>query len=572
MVRDDPLQAQIDRLRRLRTDDEWIEVKAAVGGLPKSIWETVSAFANTAGGLIVLGLDEANGFSPADGFDLGMVANQLRAGLTEAPGTSPKVSPVPTFDIKHDEVDGSPVLTVSIQPLLPAPRSQMPCYVVARGLQNGSFKRVGDADQRLTPYETYLLNSRFSDDLTDREPVRGAELTDLSVDLVDRTIARLRSTGSRALGGLSPDDRVGALKRINAATADGRPTLAGYLALGIYPQQELPQVVIDVTVHPGIVKSQDPATRFLDRRMCDGPLPTAIQDAVATVMRNLGTARVVDGARGQDLPEIPEEVVRETIANAAMHRDYSTYVRGQQVAVDVYPDRVEVSNPGGFYGDRTKDNVAEGYSTSRNPSLVKLLQVVPMPDGVSTVCENQGSGVALMVDTMRKRGLPAPDYSASSIDHVVVRLARFGLVNPETEQWLASLPGRTQASRHQDIALALARNKGSVAVSDLRANLGLDSDDCRDVLAHLVADGLLIGVNDGPYVLADLRHTETATGAEWEVLNALDAVSPRSIQDLVAATGKTRHALRPILRDLVDRGLITPTAPPQSKNRRYLLG
>ena len=110
-----------------------------------------------------------------------------------------------------------------------------------------------------------------------------------------------------------------------------------------------------------------------------------------------------------------------------------------------------------------------------------------------------------------------------------------------------------------------------MSVSDLRANFGLDSDDCREVLAALVADGLLIGLNDGPYVLADLDRTMRSTGAQWELLAALDEEHPRSIHEIAEATGKSPGALRPVLRELVGRGLVKATAPPQSRNRRYLL-
>src|SRR5699024_2074094 len=136
---------------------------------------------------------------------------------------------------------------------------------------------------------------------------------------------------------------------------------------------------VDVAVHPGTEKSLDPTVRFLDRLVCDGPLPVAIGDAVSAVRRNLRSRRVVDGAAGTDVPEIPTEVLREAITNAAMHRDYSTFARGQQVAVDIYRDRIEIVSPGGFWGARTKDNVADGYSTARNENLVRLLTWVPMP-------------------------------------------------------------------------------------------------------------------------------------------------------------------------------------------------
>lgn len=347
--------------------------------------------------------------------------------------------------------------------------------------------------------------------------------------------------------------------------------MAGLLTLGLYPQQEFPHLVIDVAVHPGTEKSLDPTVRFLDRQLCDGPLPHAIDDAVRAVLRNLRTRRVVEGSGGTDVPEIPAEVLREAITNAVMHRDYSAYARGQQVAVDIHPDRVEVKSPGGFWGDRTKENVAEGYSTSRNESLVQLLRVVPMPDGHSTVAENQGSGVPLMVASMRQHGLPTPDYSATSIDHVVVKLARFGLIDLGTKAWLDGLPESDRRDRKQEVALALARSNGQVSVADLRNNLGLDSDDCRGVLAQLLADELLVGMNDGPYVLDEPRTPVSATGARWEILAALDSEEEMSIAQIAEATGKTREALRPRLRELVDQGLIIATAPPQSRNRKYLL-
>ncbi|WP_234042805.1 ATP-binding protein [Actinomyces weissii] len=348
-------------------------------------------------------------------------------------------------------------------------------------------------------------------------------------------------------------------------------SLAGYLTLGLYPQQEFPQLTIDVAVHPHTSKSKDPTVRFLDRKNCDGPLPQAIAEAVQVVMRNLKVRHVVEGSRGADVPEIPEEVLREAIANAVMHRDYSEFVLGEQVAVDVYPDRVEVTNPGGFWGGKTKDNVGDGRSASRNEALVRILRDVPMPDGHSTVCEDNGTGVPLMVHAMRTHGLPAPDYSASTIDHVVVRLDRFGLLDPETKAWLSSLPQHDSAGREQEAALALARRSGAVCVNDLRTNLGLDSDVCRAVLADLVADGLLVGMNDGPYVLVDQRRTAAATAAEWEVLAALTTSEPRTIREISDSTGKSLNALRLILRELVDRGLVVATAPPQSRNRKYLL-
>lgn len=565
-----PLAEHVARLRRQGQDDAAVEVKAAAGGVPKGIWETVSAFANTEGGLIILGLEEKKGFIPADGFDPKRILSGVHSGLDDSPGAHPKVTPVPPYEPGQGEVDGSPVVTLRIHPLRDVLDAAMPCFVSSQGIERGSYKRVGDADRHLSPYEVHLLGSRRRPDRTDREEVEGVKLTALSSELVDRTLESLRQR-SRALTGIATGDTLGALERVNAVSAAGVPTVAGYLALGIYPQQEYPHLVVDVAVHPGTEKSLDPTVRFLDRLVCDGPLPVAIGDAVSAVRRNLRSRRVVDGAAGTDVPEIPTEVLREAITNAAMHRDYSTFARGQQVAVDIYRDRIEIVSPGGFWGDRTKDNVADGYSTARNENLVRLLTWVPMPDGHSTVAENQGSGVPLMVAAMRRHGLPAPDYSHSTIDHVVLRLARFGLIDPDMESWLSGLPSREQRDRRHDVALALARTNGQVSVADLRNNLGLDSDDGRSIIAQLVADDLLVGMNDGPYVLSERRTSGAVSDARWEILSALDARRAMSIAEIADTTGKKRTALRPLLRTLVEQGLVIATAPPQSRHRKYLL-
>ena len=238
--------------------------------------------------------------------------------------------------------------------------------------------------------------------------------------------------------------------------------------------------------------------------------------------------------------------------------------------MDIYQDRVEIGNPGGLYGGRTVANLDEGIPVSRNKVLANLLRSVPRPYGRGVVAEAAGTGVPRMIGSMRQQGLPAPDYEATTIDRVTVKLSRFGLLDPDVRTWLDSLPGGPRGTA-ADSVLALARRDGKVRAVDVRRNLGLDSDDVRDLLGELVAEGLLVGMNDGPYVLADLRLRMAATGARWAVLSVLDTRKPLKIQDIAERTGKSPTALRPLLRALVSDGLVTATAPPTSRNRAYLL-
>ena len=82
VVTEEELETHVERIRRQGRDDALVEAKAAEKGLPKSMWDTVSAFANTEGGLIILGLDERRGFAPTEGFDPNRVVEQVIAGAS----------------------------------------------------------------------------------------------------------------------------------------------------------------------------------------------------------------------------------------------------------------------------------------------------------------------------------------------------------------------------------------------------------------------------------------------------------------------------------------------------------
>ncbi|WP_226839119.1 ATP-binding protein [Bifidobacterium subtile] len=110
------------------------------------------------------------------------------------------------------------------------------------------------------------------------------------------------------------------------------------------------------------MKSGAGMVRFLDRVLCDGNMPEAIEQAVEATAKNLRTPTLVSGAGAKTDTEIPREVLREVIANAVIHREYGDFFLGESVSVDIYPDRVEVSSPGGLWGGVTPDTIGNGES------------------------------------------------------------------------------------------------------------------------------------------------------------------------------------------------------------------
>lgn len=475
----------IARLRRQGNDDAHAEAKSCSGGLSKDVWESVSAFANTGGGILLLGVDERKGFAPAAPFDLDRVRDQFVSGIGDGGATNAKLTNPPHYQMERVDIDGAQVLAVSVCELDPRLK---PCYITARGIQAGSYKRVDDKDVRLSPTEIYELASILVPSSADVEPVPGATIADLDEDAVDAAIAREVRSGARSMRGA--DTREKRMARLGLTDASGRVTLAGLLALGYYPQQFFPLLVVDVAAHPANSKSQGGAVRFVDRSICDGSLPDVVDQAVAAVLRNLRTASVVKGTVRVDVPELPEEVLREVIANAVVHREYSSLFLGQAVSVDVYPNRVEVTSPGGLWGGKTLDNLADGISRCRNASLMRLSRSLPSPSGTGMRVEAQGSGIRMVLYEMDREGLPRPTFEAGG-DYFKVTLLRPGHDAPVS---LANTDARALAAHasSDEAILSILLPGAPVTAKDLAEGTGLKLDTVRGRLRKLIAAGKVV--------------------------------------------------------------------------------
>ncbi len=147
--------------------------------------ETVSAFANTAGGIIVLGVSERAGFVPVENFETEKVLNQFVAGMGDAGGRGKLANP-PKYTIERVELQGTVVLVITIEELVLV---EKPCYVIERGAQAGSYKRIDDKDVPLSSTEVLSLSSYERTSPSDAA-VPGAVAGDLDEALVDRTIER----------------------------------------------------------------------------------------------------------------------------------------------------------------------------------------------------------------------------------------------------------------------------------------------------------------------------------------------------------------------------------------------
>lgn len=455
----DDLVATVERMRALGTDDQRVEVKGSVG---QAVLSTLSAFSNGDGGVLVIGLSEEDGFRPVPSFD--PVAEQDRL-TTMCQKLTPTVRPF----IDFVEFEGRPVMIARVEPM---GSRQRPCYVTARGRYGGSYLRTGDGDQRLQKYEVDRLIEEQTQPRWDEAVVSAAGLSDLDRLQLDRYLEDQRVLRPKTFS----EGREVALRRLGLVIG-AHPTLAGLLSLGAYPQEWFPKLSIAFTEYPGTSKGDlGSDLRLVDKAIFEGSIPAMVEASVAKVASNMRTAGRVEGAFRRDLPDYPLVAVREAVTNALMHRDYSPDAQGTQVQINLYVDRLEISNPGGLYGPVTLRTLGRAnLSSSRNQRLSTLLESVTFPGGGS-VAENRGTGIAVMQSQLSKALMPPPEFRDDLSSFTVVFRRRS--VAPE-EEYLSA----------EDRVERVLWELESASTRELREQLDLSRTAVQNSLNSLIEKG-----------------------------------------------------------------------------------
>lgn len=462
----------IQTIKSAKTDTQSIEVKESVERLPSSIPETISAFANGSGGTVILGLSESHGFLPAKGFDAHRIADALSQACSD------KVTPPVRSEIEIAEHHGSPIVVATIEEMSPRDK---PCYVSAKGLYKGSYIRSFDGDRRLSPYEIDRLLEDKTQPAHDVEIVRDATPSDLDSGLFADLLSRQKKLHPRFFAHFSDEDIAVAL-RILARDDEGtlRPTLAGLLALGTYPQKFFPRLTVTFAAYPGETKASDESVKFLDSEKMVGPIPAIIDDTIAAVQRNSRLGGVMNGIWRVDAPDYPPAAVREAVCNALMHRDYSQLSRGTQIQVNLYSNRLEFLSPGGLFGTVTTETVGvAGYSSTRNQHLANILEATPCEGGF--VAENRGTGFQLMKRELAQSHMKAPEVHDS--------IAMFSL------SFYRRADDQTTRSFEMDIVAYIAANE-PCSSAQIANDLHLSRNTVNYRLRKLIAEGKIkrIGV------------------------------------------------------------------------------
>jgi ATP-dependent DNA helicase RecG len=455
-------------------DTSRIEVKAAAGGLPESVTSTLSALANLpGGGFLILGLDEAAGFRPV-GLDN---PNALKKALGSR---ARALTPPARLDITDALVEGRQVVITEVAECDIADK---PCRVTSTGK---AYQRSHDGDYELSALEVqgYLAGRRAP--RADRQPVPGSSAADLDPDLVAAWTASLATRGRAGLRRYL-DDQPELLRRAGVTTSEGELTLAGLLALGLYPQQYFPRMVIQAAVVTGRA-----GERARNAQVIDGPIPAMLEATMEWLAANTGTTiQASPGGHLRDVPDYPPLALRELVANALVHRDLSAWAEGQAIEIRLTSTGLVIANPGGLYGI-TADRLGREHVTSaRNQALVGICQDVHTVPGGQRIVEALATGLPVVTAELAAAGLPPARYFDAGIRFTVM-LSRPGPATPADTAGTNGAAGRPRRGTRMASVLETIRLHPGLTVAGIATTTGLPSAQVRRAVTELRTRGLVM--------------------------------------------------------------------------------
>jgi ATP-dependent DNA helicase RecG len=303
----------------------------------------------------------------------------------------------------------------------------------------------------------------------------GARLEDLDLEKAERYLAGLSRMPSD-----SPEEAL--LQRGCVLQRDDQllPTYGGLLLFGHEPQRWVRSSVILVVRYAGTTMGDT----FV-RDEIQGTLPEQIRRAEAFVLDNMRRGVRLLGLERIEETEYPVEAIREAIVNAIAHRDYR--IRGDEIRVLMFGDRIEFYSPGRLPGHITVENLVE-ERFSRNEIIVQVLSDMGF-------IERLGYGIDRMIRLMTGAGLPEPRFEETTAGFQVT-LAGHGpaLISEQADALLWRQAGLNE---RQEQALAYLLEAGRITNREYQQLCpDVSPETIRRDLADLVSKDLLLKIGE----------------------------------------------------------------------------
>ncbi|XVU22087.1 ATP-binding protein [Actinoplanes sp. CA-054009] len=417
---------------------------------PGGVLKSIVAFANTSGGVILIGVEDGSRHvrGVTDPLDL----EERLANLI-----SDQVSPRLVPELEIVPWRGSHVVAIQI---FPSPTR--PHYLEREGPLDGVYVRVGSTNRRADAELIEELRRYARGEAYDEQPM--PELDSEAVDF------RVASESFAPVRKLRPAD-LETLRLVTTHQGRNVPTVGGVLLFGSDRERHFPDAWIQVGRFHGTDKSQ-----IIDHAEIRAHLARAAEEAIAFVQKHSLRGAEIGPVRRTELWSIPPVAVREAVINALAHADYRQ--RGAPIRVAIFDDRMEVENPGLLPFGLTVEDLHRGVSKLRNRVIGRVFHALGL-------IEQWGSGIQRMTTACRDAGLADPVLEEIG--------TRFRVTLSTTRVKAPTLDDRDQA-----ILNALANVDDGLSTSEIAKVIALSTRSTRTRLAALAGRGLVREVGTGP--------------------------------------------------------------------------
>lgn len=360
------------------------EFKVTIPSKIKDITEEVCAFANASGGIVLIGVNDNNEIKGVT------IDNSKRSAIQNSIN---EISPSLQCEFYFVDVDGKNVAVIEV------PSGQNKPYVLSGAI----YVRQGPNSQKLTTVEE--MRSFFQQAEKIYFDEASCKEIDIKKDIPKENIDTFRFEAG--LVNNTSDEQV--FSNLKLISNDGYLKNGAVLFFAKQPEHFFEKAVIRCVAFDGLDKRY-----IIDDKIMSGTLFQQYQQSMIWLKSKLNVRYDIEGEGGKarkELWEIPEIVFKEAIINSLAHRDY--YDKGGRITIELFNDRVEVTNPGGLVSSIAKNEFGK-KSSSRNPLIFGLFERMRLVEQI-------GSGISRMQDLMQEEGLTPPEFNTEGMFTVTFR-------------------------------------------------------------------------------------------------------------------------------------------------------
>jgi len=469
------------------------ECKKAENNIPKSVWETYSSFANTIGGIIVLGITENVKFvGEANHFEITGITNpqKLRKEFFDTLNSNKVNRNILTdSDVEIIDYEGVPLMCITVPQ---ADYRQRPIYINGN-MMNGAFKRNYEGDYHCTEEDVKAMIRDANDSGNDGILIEHYNIDDIDSATLNAYRNRFRTANPDHIWN-DYDDKdfllnIGAYIRDRNTRREGL-TLAGLLVFGkgLSIRERFDNIRMDYLDFTNLEEE----SRWSDRLTYDGRWENNLYNFFMRVQSKLiSDIKRPFSLKGMERNDdsLLHKAIREALTNLIIHADY---MLTGVLKVEKYDNRFVFSNPGSLKIP-VVDIYEGGHSKARNPHIQAILRMIGFG-------ENIGSGFPTILEAFKKENWRRPLLEERPDLHLVeLTLSMVSLISAECETQLLQLYGNDykEAEKEEQLVLATALNEGVIANNTIQLLLDKNPLEAGKLLYALVAKNMLLSTNKG---------------------------------------------------------------------------